>query len=126
MLDHILGKEIAFYVKAHRGLVVCSLVLTAISALFVVVPAFLLQPFVDEGMKSGSDPATWKIPWIVFDFSSGISWHRTELVLVDGVSPNHLLVILTFVAFFAVLFKSITIYLSQLAAAAFSNRASGL
>jgi subfamily B ATP-binding cassette protein MsbA len=123
MLDRILGKEIAAYVRAHRGLVVISVVLTAFSALFVVIPAYLLQPFVDEGMKSGSDPATWKIPWVVLDFSSGFSWHRTELVLVDGVSPNQLLILLTFVAFLSVLFKSITMYLSQLAAAAFSNRA---
>jgi subfamily B ATP-binding cassette protein MsbA len=123
MLDRILGKEIAFYVKANRGLVFLSLLLTAVSAIFVVVPAYLLQPFVDEGMKTGSDPATWKIPWIVFDLQSGLSWHRTELVLVDGVSPNRLLILLTFVAFLSVLLKSITLYFSQLAAAAFSNRA---
>ncbi len=123
MLDRILGKEIAFYVRAHRGLVFVSILLTAVSAIFVVVPAYLLQPFVDEGMKTGSDPATWKIPWIVFDFQSGLSWHRTELVLVDGVSPNRLLTLLTFVAFLSVLLKSITVYFSQLAAAAFSNRA---
>jgi subfamily B ATP-binding cassette protein MsbA len=123
MLNRILGKEIAAYVRAYRGLVLISVLLTAISALFVVVPAYLLQPFVDEGMKAGSDPATWKIPWIVFDFSSGFSWHRTELVLVDGVSPNHLLILLTFVAFLSVFFKSISIYFSQIAAAAFSNRA---
>jgi len=123
MLDRILGKEIAFYVRAHRGLVACSLVLTALSALFVVIPAYLLQPFVDEGMKTGSDPATWKIPWLVLDFSSGLSWHRTELVLVDGISPNRLLILLIFVAFLSVLFKSITVYFSQIVAAAFSNRA---
>ncbi len=123
MLNRILGKEIAAYVRAHRGLVVISVLLTAVSALFVVVPAYLLQPFVDEGMKTSSDPATWKIPWVVFNFSSGFSWHRTELVLVEGISPNRLLVLLTFVAFFSVLFKSITVYFSQLAAAAFSNRA---
>lgn len=123
MLDRILGKDIAFYVKAHHGLVVCALVLTAISTLFVVVPAYLLQPFVDEGMKSGSDPATWKIPWIVFDSGAGLSWHRTELVLVDRISPNRLLVLLTLIAFLSVLLKSITIYFSQIAASAFSNRA---
>ena len=123
MLNLILGKEIAFYVRAHRGLVLCSIVLTAISAIFVVVPAYLLQPFVDEGMKTGSDPATWKIPWVVFNSKSGLSWHRTDLVLVDGISPNHLLILLTVIAFLSVLFKSITVYLSQLAAAAFSNRA---
>ena len=123
MLDRILGKDIAFYVKAHRGLVICSLVFTAISALFVVVPAYLLQPFIDEGMKTGSDPVTWKIPWVVLDTTSGFTWRRTDLVLMEGISPNRLLIILTSVAFLSVLFKSITIYLSQLTAAAFSNRA---
>ena len=121
MLDRILGKEIALYVRAHKGLVGISLLLTAVSALFVVVPAYLLQPFVDEGMKSGSDPASWRIPWVVF--GSGLSWHRTELVIVDRISPNHLLILLTFIAFLSILFKSITLYLSQVAAAAFSNRA---
>jgi len=67
MLDFILGKDIASYIRRHRGLVVCALVLTAVSSLFVVVPAYLLQPFVDEGMKTGSDPVAWKIPWITFD-----------------------------------------------------------
>lgn len=123
MLNRILGKEIAFYVKAHQGLVICAFVFTAISALFVVVPAYLLQPFVDEGMKTGSDPVTWKIPWVVFDWDSGISWHRTERVLVDGISPNRLLILLTLIAFLSILFKSITIYFSQISAAAFSNRA---
>jgi len=123
IIDRILGKEIAHYVKVHRGLVIVALVLTAVSALFVVVPAYLLQPFVDEGMKTGSDPATWKIPWVAFHWSDGFSWHRTELVLVDGISPNRLLLLLTLVAFLSVVCKSITVYLSQLAAAAFSNRA---
>lgn len=123
MLERILGKEIAHYVKVHRGLVFVALVLTAVSALFVVVPAYLLQPFVDEGMKTGSDPATWKIPWVAFDGKHGFSWYRTELVLVEGISANRLLILLTLVAFLSVVCKSITIYLSQLAAAAFSNRA---
>ena len=123
MLNRILGKDIARYVRAHRSLVFCSLVLTAISALFVVLPAYLLQPFVDEGMKTGSDPVTWKIPWVVLDFSSGLSWHRTELVLVDGISPNRLLILLTFVAFLSILFKSIAIYFGELAAVAFSSKA---
>ena len=123
MLNRILGREIAFYVRAHRGLVVCALFLTAVSTLFVVVPAYLLQPFVDEGMKTGTDPAAWKIPWVAFDWKSGLSWRRTEIILVEGISPNRLLILLTFVAFLSVLFKSITIYFSQLTAAAFSNRA---
>ena len=123
MLERILGKNLAFYVRAHRTLLITSLLLTAVSALLVVVPAYLLQPFIDEGMKSGSDPATWKIPWVAFSWEDGLSWERSQKVLVEGISPNRLLVLLTCIAFLSVLLKSITIYLSQLAAAAFSNRA---
>jgi len=123
MLDYILGKNIAYYVKAHRGLIVWAIILTAISSLFVVVPAYLLQPFIDEGMKTGSDPVTWKIPWIAIEWDSGIHWKRKYLVLVEGISPNRLLLLLTLVAFFSVLFKSITVYFGQLAGAAFSNKA---
>lgn len=122
MIDFILGKDIATYVRAQRGLVVLALVLTAISTLFVVIPAYLLQPFVDEGMKTGSDPVSWKIPWIAFNSGSWSSWSKTELVLVENISPNRLLILLTLIAFFSVLLKSITIYISGLVAAALSNR----
>ena len=123
LLDKILGKEIAFYIKAHRGLVFISLLLTAVAAILTVVPIILVEPFVDEAMKTGPDPATWKILWIEFDFQSGLSWHRTERVLVDGISPGRLLILIGIIAFISVFFKSITLYFGQLAAAAFSNRA---
>ena len=123
MLDRILGKEIAYYVKGHRGLVIFAIILTAISALFVVIPAYLLQPFVDEGMKGGTDPVAWKIPWLAVDSGSFFPWQRTELILVKKISPNLLLVVLTLIFFLSVIFKSITTYLSGLAATAFSNRA---
>ena len=123
MLDSILGKDLARYVRAHRGLLIVSMVLTACSALFVVIPAYLLQPFIDEGMKSGTDPATWKVPWVTFGFDGGFSWKKTEIILVQNVSPNVLLVVLALVAFVAISLKSLALYLSQLAASAFSNRA---
>jgi subfamily B ATP-binding cassette protein MsbA len=123
MLDRILGKDIAFYVRKYRALVACAIILTAISAIFVVVPAYLLQPFVDEGMKSGSDPVAWKIPWVAFEPGSLFTLHRTELVVLEHISPNVLLLFLTLIALLSVLFKSITLYLSELSAAAFSNRA---
>ncbi len=123
MFDYILGKNIAYYVKAHRGLIIWAIILTAISSLFVVVPAYLLQPFIDEGMKTGSEPVTWKIPWIALEWDSGLHWHRRSVVLVDGVSPNHLILLLSLVAFVSVLLKSITVYFGQLAGAAFSNKA---
>ncbi len=122
MLERILGEDIGHYVREHKGLVITAIVLTAISAFFVVVPAYLLQPFVDEGMKPGSEPATWKIPWVSFG-DSLFDVERTERVIVEEVSPNRLLILLTLVAFVSVLFKSLTLYLSQLSAAAFSNRA---
>jgi subfamily B ATP-binding cassette protein MsbA len=123
MLDLVLGKEIASYVRCHRSLVICALFLTALSALFVVVPAYLLQPFVDEGMKTGSDPVSWKIPWVSIQMEPVFTWHRKQVVLVRDISPNSLLILLTFVAFLSVLLKSITLYFSQLFATAFSNRA---
>lgn len=122
MLEWILGKDIAHYVREHKGLVAAAIALTAVSSLFVVVPAYLLQPFVDEGMKAGTEPASWKIPWVTFGDSLS-ALEKTELVIVEDISPNRLLVILTIVAFVSVLFKSLTLYLSQLSAAAFSNRA---
>ena len=123
MLSYILGKNLAHYVKAHRGLLICSLVLTALSAFFVVIPVYLIQPFIDEGMKSGADPVTWKIPWVDLHFEGGFSWHRTEVVLLDGVSPNRLVFILASIAFVSMLIKSVIGYFSELASAAFSNRA---
>jgi subfamily B ATP-binding cassette protein MsbA len=123
MLDYILGTEIAQYVKRHRGLVILSLVLMAVASLFVIVPAYLLQPFIDEGMKGGTDPVSWKIPWIAFDGKSIISLRRTERVLIETISPNRLLILLTFITFVSVLLKSAATYFSELTAAAFSNKA---
>jgi subfamily B ATP-binding cassette protein MsbA len=123
MLERILGKDIASYVKEHRGFLVCAIILTAISSLFVIIPAYLLQPFIDEGMKTGSDPVSWKIPWLDFGTGSIFTWHRTELVVVKEIAPNLLLLLLTAIGFVSVIFKSLTNYLGQLAATAFSNRA---
>jgi ATP-binding cassette, subfamily B, bacterial MsbA len=123
MIDLILGKEIASYVRRHRGMVICALVLMAISSLFVVVPAYLLQPFVDEGMKTGSAPVTWKIPWIQLDAGSWFCWKKTEVTIVEGITPNRLLALLTLVAFVSIFIKSVTTYFGGLSAAAFSNRA---
>jgi subfamily B ATP-binding cassette protein MsbA len=122
MFKSLLGDQIARYAKAHRRLIVWSLILSLLSSLFVVIPAYLLQPFVDKGMAMGSGPVTWKIPWVSFGQGGLFSWHRTELILLENVSPNHLLVVLTLVAFVAVFLNSVTGYLSKLAAVAFSNR----
>jgi len=123
MLDKILGKKIASYIRPHRALLICALALAAASSFFVLVPAYLIQPFVDECMKTGSEPATWKIPWIAFDSGSWFSWRRTEVILVENITPNTLLVVLLLIALVSIFLKSATVYLSELSAAAFANRA---
>jgi ATP-binding cassette, subfamily B, bacterial MsbA len=122
MLRAILGKDIAHYVKRHHKLLFAALALTALASIFVVIPAYLLKPFVDEGMKMGSEPVSWKIPWLVFDQGSWTSWRLTDKAIVENVSPNRLLIVLTCIAFLSVLLKSIAVYLSGLAATALSNR----
>jgi len=121
MLDTLLGKDIALYVKAHRLLIATAIILTALAAIFTVIPAYLLQPFIDAGMKGTAEPVQWRIPWLAFH--PPLSFERTERVLVTDISPNRLLVLLTGIAFLSVLGKSICIYFSELSAAAFSNRA---
>jgi len=112
ILDKVLGKEIAFYVKAHRSLVFISILFAAVSAILTVVPILLVQPLIDEAMKVGVEPTSLSLP----------VWRGTELVLVDEISPNRLLILLASLAFISVLLKSITLYLGNLAAAAFSQR----
>ena len=123
MLKVILGNDLARYVKAHRGLLIASLVLTGLSALFVVIPVYLIQPFIDEGMKTGTDPVTWKIPWLTVHLDGGFSWKKTEIVLLERVSSNRLVMVLGAIAFISMLLKSLIGYFSDLASAAFSNRA---
>jgi subfamily B ATP-binding cassette protein MsbA len=122
MFKSLLGEEIARYARLHRRLIAWSLLLSLFSSLFVVIPAYLLQPFVDKGMGMGTGPVTWKVPWLRIGQEGLFSWHRTDLVLLENVSSNHLLVVLTMVAFAAVFLNSVTGYLSKLAAVAFSNR----
>jgi len=112
LLDIILGKEIAIYVKAHRSLVFISIILAGATAILTVVPILLVQPFVDEAMKSGVETSSFSLP----------IGNQTEWVLADNISPNHLLIFLGSLAFVSVLLKSITLYLGNLAAAAFSQR----
>ena len=121
MLDKILGKDIATYVKAHRGLILLAIVLSALSSLFILIPAYLLKPLVDEGMSRASESVNWKIPWLTFHYP--LSFKKTELTIVEGISPNYLLILLAGIAFISVIFKSITRYLSELTGTAFSNRA---
>ncbi len=177
MLNQILGKDIAFYVRKQQLLIACSIILTIISTLFAVVPVALIEPFVDNSMlisglgisnedegsgkaletiladkntvtkvlespdtveptkkaletlladkgeKAAPKTTEFKIPWIKFKSGSIIPVERTDLVLVENISFKLFLVILCVVAFISMLCRSITAYLSHLAATAFSQRA---
>ena len=104
-------------------MLVIALVLTAVAALFSVIPVYIVQPFIDEALKTGSSPASWKIPWVELNFHGGFSWKRIDLVIIDNISSNRLLIILSLTAFLSMLISSIARYFSQLSAVAFSNRA---
>ncbi len=121
MLEHILGKDIASYVRPHKRMIVYSIIFATLASIFVVIPAYLLQPFIDECMKQGTEPASWKITWISFD--SFFKWHKKEIVILKDISPNKLILILALIATISVILKSIFSYLSGMAAVAFSNRA---
>jgi subfamily B ATP-binding cassette protein MsbA len=112
LLEKILGKELAFYVKAHRSLVIISIILSGAAAILYVVPILLVQPFVDDAMKPGVETSSFSLP-------IGI---QSEWVLVDNISPNRLLILLGSLVFISVLLRSITLYLGNLAAAAFSQK----
>jgi len=124
MLDLILGKDIAGYVRQHRLLITCAMTFTIISAIFSLIPVYYIKPFIDEGMmKSTSETLPFTIPWLAFKSDSIFSLRIIDRVLLDNISNFYFLVILCVVTFVSMLFKSITAYISQLAASAFSNRA---
>ena len=112
MLDRILGKDIAIYVKAHRGLILLAIILSAMSSLFILIPVYLLKPLVDEGMNRANDPINWTIPWLIYHFP--LTFKKTELTIIEGITPNRLLILLASIAFIAVILKSITRYSSEL------------
>ena len=123
MIERILGKDIYRYIKAYKGLIFLSILLTAFASVSVVVPAYLLKPFIDKGMISDEDKVSWKIPWIELSLKDEISISKSEKTIVDNISPNLLLIIITIIAFLSVLFRAGFTYLGQLCGAAFSNRA---
>jgi subfamily B ATP-binding cassette protein MsbA len=122
MIERILGKEIAHYVREYRGLVVLALVLIAISSLFGIIPIMLIQPFIDKGMNSGSELITWKIQWLDLQWQPHFHLQLTQKVLAENITQVRLLFVFGLISFGAIFIKSVTMYFSQLTTAAFSNR----
>jgi ATP-binding cassette, subfamily B, bacterial MsbA len=77
----------------------------------------------DKAEKGASGSTSIQIPWIKFESGSIFSIHKTSLVLANNISFKLFLIILCAVAFISTVFRSITLYLGNLAAAAFSQKA---
>jgi len=81
-----------------------------------------LERFLESKSTKEIDTNSIKIPWL--EFRPGKFFpHKTKRVVMDNLSTSSFLIILGVVAFFSMLFKSMSSYTGSLAAAAFSQRA---
>jgi ATP-binding cassette, subfamily B, bacterial MsbA len=77
----------------------------------------------DEAKEKAPETTEFKIPWIKYKPGSTIPFERTNKIILKNISFKWFLIILSIVAFLSMLCKSITTYLSNLSATAFSQRA---
>lgn len=125
MLNKILGKEIARYVSKHRFLMICAILPACVAAFMIAAQAEMLPSLIDNGMSADTGPAplTIKLPVWNSDPDSAFPVKIIEKEIIEEESSNSLLVLLSIYLVATVMFKSIATYMSDLAAAAFSNRA---
>ncbi|MBN1626853.1 MAG: ABC transporter ATP-binding protein [Deltaproteobacteria bacterium] len=81
-----------------------------------------LGTFLESKSTKDTDTNSIKIPWLEFR-PNKIFPHKTKRVVMDNLSTSSFLIILGIVAFVSMLFKSMSSYIGNLAAAAFSQRA---
>lgn len=153
MIERVLGKDISKYVKKHRLLMALTIVPAIFTALLAVIPAILSESFIDDGMmKIGVEPSALESPENVEKIDSdgsimesGIEpsalesmQETTELFgesgsliintlikynIIKDPSPNIIMITLAIIFAISVFLKSITTYICEMSAAAFSNRA---
>ncbi|MGD9162461.1 MAG: ABC transporter ATP-binding protein [Desulfobacteraceae bacterium] len=123
MLDKILGKEIAKYVKKYRLLMLCAILPACIASFLAVVPAEILPSLVDKGMAKDTELVSLSIKLPVWDPDSSFPIKLENRKFVEDITSNSLLILLAIIWLISTIFRSITIYMSRIAAAAFSNRA---
>lgn len=134
MLDRLLGKEIAKYVRKYKLLMLCAILPACIAAILSVAPAEILPSFIDNMTKDMSKdisedvpkdnepvPFTLKLP--VWDKDASFPIKLKKIEIIEGKTPNSLLILLSLFIFISVIVRSFALYLSELAAAAFTNRA---
>ena len=123
MLDIILGKEIAKYIKKYKLLILCAVLPACIASFLSVVPAEILPSLVDKGMAKDTEPVSLSIKLPVWDPDSSFPIKLENRNFFEDTTPNSLLILISIIFLISTIFKSITIYMSRIAAAAFSNRA---
>ena len=101
----------------------CAILPACIAALLAVVPAEILPTFIDKGMSKDTGKVSYSIKLPAWDSESSFPVKLTEHKIIEGETPNALLIILSIIMVAFVVLKSLTTYLSDLAAAAFTNRA---
>ena len=123
MLEKILGKEISKYLKKYKLLILCAILPACIASIMAVVPAEILPSLVDKGMSTETEPVSLTIKVPVWDSDSSFPIKLENREFVKDTTPNSLLILVSIIFLISTIFKSITIYMSRMAAAAFSNRA---
>jgi ATP-binding cassette, subfamily B, bacterial MsbA len=130
MLNRLLGKEIAGYVKRYKLLMFFAILPACIAAILTAAPAEILPDFIDNMSKGMSrdmpkvnEPVPFSLKLPVWDKDSSFPIKLTKIEIVEGKTSNSLLILLSIFIVISVIIKSFALYLSELTAAAFTNRA---
>lgn len=123
MLDRILGKELAFYIKEHRTMLVWALFFTLLFTIFSMVPLLVIKMFIQVGVDIKEEIIPFKIPWITFVHGGFPPFEITEITVIENISRMHYLGILLIIYAVSVVLKSIAEYASGLLTASFTHRA---
>lgn len=124
MLNRLLGKEIAGYINKYKLLMLCAILPACIAAVLAAAPIGMLAPLIDKGMlENKNEPVAFTVKLPVWDSESSFPVRMHEVKIVEGKTSNSLLILLSILCAIAVILKSCALYLSELSAAAFTNRA---
>lgn len=123
MLNKILGKEIAVFVKKHKILFYWSLVFTLLFSFFSMIPLLIIKTFIEIVLGSNAETVPLAIPWIAFGKGGISDYEIIKITLMDSISRVRFMGILLIIYAVSIIFKSISEYASGLFTAAFSNRA---
>ncbi len=126
MIEKILGKDIGKYVRKHKKLMICSIIPAIITSLLSLIPVIITQTFLDDGMMKSSIAMSSAVSTeeeTLGKSSSFVLKLLTDYNLIDNPTPTMIMIMSGIIIIISVFFISITTSISELAAAAYSNRA---